>query len=63
MLLAASELESYRDHGIVNTVYRTERTGLKAEGSKAGFQTALHRNTETGTWNLAVGAPMLTGEF
>lgn len=62
-LLAAEELAAYKDQGIINTLYRTERTGLQAAGTEAGFQTALHRNTETGAWNLAVGAPMLTGEF
>lgn len=62
-LLAAESLGVYKDQGIVNTLYKTELTGLKAVGSEAAFQTALHRNTETGTWNLAVGAPMLTGEF
>lgn len=62
-LLAAEELETYKDQGIVNALYKTELIGLKAEGTEAGFQTALHRNSETGAWNLAVGAPMLTGEF
>jgi hypothetical protein len=62
-LLAAQELDTYKDQGIVNTLYKTERTGLKAAGTQAGLQTALHRNSETGGWNLAVGAPMLTGEF
>lgn len=62
-LLGAEELESYKDRGIVNALYRTSRIGFKAEGTEAALQTALHRNTETGAWNLAVGAPMLTGEF
>ncbi len=62
-LLAAEKLETYKDQGIVNTLYKTELIGFKAEGTEAGFQTALHRNSETGGWNLAVGAPMLTGEF
>ena len=62
-LLAAEKLETYKDQGIVNALYKTELIGFKAEGTEAGFQTALHRNSETGAWNLAVGAPMLTGEF
>lgn len=62
-LLAGESLGVYQDGGIVNTLYRTDRIGLKAAGTEAGMQTALHRNTVTGEWNLAVGAPMLTGEF
>lgn len=62
-MFATEVLETYKDQGIVNALYRTDYISLKAEGTEAAFQTALHRNTETGEWNLAVGAPMLTGEF
>lgn len=63
-LLAAEPDGLYREAGISNATYRSALLPFKAEGSGAtSLQTALHRDTETGEWRLAIGSPVLTGEF
>lgn len=55
----------YLDKGIINITYGSQYGGgINGQHTAAAvLQTALHRDTETGSWKLSIGAPMLTGEF
>lgn len=63
-LLDAKVNGSYRDKGILNLTYQAKQLAKTAPGSNStSLQTALHLDSLTGEWKLAIGAPMLTGEF
>jgi hypothetical protein len=63
-LLQSEGGEVYRDGSIINATYRSELLPFEANGTDGiALQTALHKDTQSGEWRLAIGSPMLTGEF
>jgi hypothetical protein len=63
-LMEARMNGAYREGGISNLIFASDRLAVKAtKDDDTALQVSIRQDTETGGWKLAVGAPMLTGEF
>lgn len=62
--LKAQRKAVYREGAMSHMTFTSELLPVKAsKKDNTALQTSLHRDSETGNWKLAVGAPLLTGEF
>lgn len=63
-VLGAERADSYHEGSLAHDTYRSARLPFEAAGAEGiKLQTAVRQDTETGEWKVAVGAPMLSGEF
>lgn len=63
-MLQAQKNGEYRDSGMVNATYSSKLLPFEADGGAGTtLQTALRQDTETKEWRVAIGSPVLTGEF
>ncbi|MDF2923231.1 MAG: hypothetical protein K0R57_2145 [Paenibacillaceae bacterium] len=63
-ILQAEENGRFQDNGMLNLTFRSSLLAdIVVDAGGTAMQTALRQDTETGEWKLAIGAPLLTGEF
>jgi hypothetical protein len=63
-LLKAKPQDVYREGSMSHMTFTSEMLSVKASKRNAtALQTSLLRDSVTGEWKLAIGAPLLTGEF
>lgn len=63
-VLGAQRADSYREGSLAHDTYRSATLPFETAGAEGiKLQTAVRQDTETGEWKVAVGAPMLSGEF